>query len=164
MANENILSGLRCPSCGGYEPLTITFTTTGVFYDSGLEKLIGDNEWDDSSRVLCDGCSRVGTIESFADEDPGDEHRHKDSEDCISCSICGHCHESTDLVGEFQDEGWYFTMLSDVFGEEDFGPYDSKEEAEAAIKSVQEEAARLGNALRRFYSAPFEKEEVRNGG
>lgn len=49
---------------------------------------------------------------------------------------------------------WYFTVTSDEYGSEEYGPYDSPEEAEAGIARVKDKAAQLADGADREYSEP----------
>lgn len=52
------------------------------------------------------------------------------------------------------DEAWCFTVTSDEFGTEEFGSYDSKEDACDGIRRLQK---RVTDKIQRTYSAPFQK-------
>ncbi len=49
---------------------------------------------------------------------------------------------------------WYFTVTSDKYGSEDYGPYDSLEDAKAGITRVKAKAAQYGDGVDREYSEP----------
>jgi len=51
---------------------------------------------------------------------------------------------------------WYFTVTSDEFGAEDFGPYETKEEAAAGIERVSQQAFAMNDGIERDYTMPWE--------
>lgn len=53
------------------------------------------------------------------------------------------------------DEPWYWLMESEIDTEE-FGPYDTEEEAIAGTRRVQAEAGSLADGIKRRYSAPYQ--------
>jgi len=52
---------------------------------------------------------------------------------------------------------WYFTISSDEYGSEEFGPYDTKEEAQVGIDRVAEKAIDLNDDVERCFSLPYQK-------
>ena len=54
---------------------------------------------------------------------------------------------------------YWFTVASDEYGAEDYGPYDSELEALAGINRVKQAVKDLtGDSVKRLYSEPFQKE------
>jgi len=52
-------------------------------------------------------------------------------------------------------EQWYFSMESDVYGHEEFGPYDTETEAEEGMDRVMAKVAELGDGIERAYEEPY---------
>lgn len=52
---------------------------------------------------------------------------------------------------------WYWKLQSDVYGSEEFGGYDTKEEALEGIARVKENARQLNDGVEREYSEPYTK-------
>lgn len=52
---------------------------------------------------------------------------------------------------------WFFTMTSDVFGTEEFGPYSSRRSAKEGGDRVKHSAKRLNDGIERVYSEPYTK-------
>jgi len=52
---------------------------------------------------------------------------------------------------------WYFTVTSDEFGSEDYGPYDTEQEAQAGIDRVAEKAIELNDDVDRHFTRPYQK-------
>ncbi|KKM75076.1 hypothetical protein LCGC14_1393830 [marine sediment metagenome] len=55
--------------------------------------------------------------------------------------------------------GFWFTVTSDEYGLEEFGPYDSALEAEKASDRVQAKAEQLDDGVYREYAIPYQKDE-----
>ncbi len=58
---------------------------------------------------------------------------------------------------------WYFKMTSEPFGDDEFGPYDSREKAQAGILRVQESAEELRDGVERLFTPPYSKPKLRKG-
>lgn len=56
---------------------------------------------------------------------------------------------------------WYFTVASEEYGTEEYGPYDSEEEAKAGIDRVAEEAIDLNDDVERHFTRPYQRAERR---
>lgn len=56
---------------------------------------------------------------------------------------------------------WYFTVTSERYGSEEYGPYDSEREALQGIARVKIAARDLVDVVEREYGWPYEKEEVK---
>ncbi|MGC2422769.1 MAG: hypothetical protein WA666_00220 [Nitrospirota bacterium] len=56
---------------------------------------------------------------------------------------------------------WYFTVASEEYGTEEFGPYDTEEEAQAGIDRVAEEAIELNDDVERHFTRPYQRSERR---
>jgi hypothetical protein len=52
-----------------------------------------------------------------------------------------------------ENKEYEFTVCSEEYGCEDYGPYDSVEEAKAGIERIQEAAELLNDGVLRLYSA-----------
>jgi hypothetical protein len=61
--NEDCLDGMRCPSCGSYEPFYIDVQTTFTMFDDGGSEY-QDLHWDDDSYCAC-SCGKEGTVKDF---------------------------------------------------------------------------------------------------
>ena len=62
MANDNVLEGMRCPSCGSEEPFHILTAVMLTVHDSGTEMSKHSvAEWEDDSYAMCDSCDWEGT-------------------------------------------------------------------------------------------------------
>lgn len=62
MANDNVLEGMRCPSCGSEGPFDIQVMMMVTVYDSGTEmSKHSQTEWEDTSYATCDSCYWEGT-------------------------------------------------------------------------------------------------------
>ncbi len=64
MANENCLSGIRCPNCGSEEPFVITVQTLMRMFDDGSDTH-GDVDWNEGSGCSCESCKHAGLIRDF---------------------------------------------------------------------------------------------------
>lgn len=53
---------------------------------------------------------------------------------------------------------WYFTLKSEVFGTEEFGPYTTRRGAESGIKRIKRAVERLKDGIERHYSNPYTNE------
>lgn len=53
------------------------------------------------------------------------------------------------------EKEWYFTLKSEVFGTEEFGPYTTRREAESGIRRIKKAAERLKDGIERHYSNPY---------
>jgi hypothetical protein len=62
--NQNCLEGLRCPSCGSYEPFWISCITLALFYDDGVDRCF-DYDWNEDSTCSCTSCEFSGTVRDF---------------------------------------------------------------------------------------------------
>ena len=66
--NENVLTDVACPKCGGRECFKIAYSTMGCFGDDGEEEKEGDNEWTGRSYIECRNgacCGHFGTVAGF---------------------------------------------------------------------------------------------------
>jgi hypothetical protein len=54
---------------------------------------------------------------------------------------------------------WFFDMISDEFGDETFGPYDTEAEARESIDRVKQEAIKLNDEIERRFIGPYKKVE-----
>jgi hypothetical protein len=80
MTNENCLEGLRCPTCGQDERLTITALITCLVTDDGSDP-VGDHVWDDDSSTHCPECGFDGMLKAFRkpiDLPPDPDNRNDD--------------------------------------------------------------------------------------
>lgn len=59
---------------------------------------------------------------------------------------------------EDYEPGWYFTMASETYGAEDFGPYDTEAAALVGLGSVKIEAELLDDGVERMWTGPFYRE------
>lgn len=55
------------------------------------------------------------------------------------------------------NQGWYFTLSSDEYGSEEFGGYDTEQEAQEGIVRVKARAEILSDGITRYYSEPYQK-------
>ena len=77
MANSNHLKGLRCPSCGSYEPLYIAIDSIIAMYDDGpSEDCHWDLTWTKESSCECGECNWPGVLTDFSDPDWTEEASH----------------------------------------------------------------------------------------
>ena len=51
---------------------------------------------------------------------------------------------------------WYFDMYSEAYGTEQFGPYDTKDDAAAGVIRVKLKAEKLNDSVERIYSMPYD--------
>ena len=51
---------------------------------------------------------------------------------------------------------WYFDMYSEAYGTEQFGPYDTKDDASAGVIRVKLKAEKLNDSVERIYSMPYD--------
>jgi hypothetical protein len=61
---------------------------------------------------------------------------------------------ATRHVGEGTGEDWYFTMTG--MDTEEFGPYDTEDEAEAGMQRVKDKAEKLNDGVDREYDGPYQ--------
>ena len=54
-----------------------------------------------------------------------------------------------------QEARWYFTITSEIYGKEEFGPYDTEEEAQKGLLRVKEKEAGLDDGMDREYLGPW---------
>jgi hypothetical protein len=54
---------------------------------------------------------------------------------------------------------WYFKVTSDAYGEIEYGPYDTEEDADASINNIQATADKLNDGIQRTYTLPYQEEE-----
>jgi len=69
--NEHALEGMRCPTCGSYEPFRIAVTTTVIQYDDGTDEDTrgGHQAWGTDSDCECDACRHAGSVKDFLTPD-----------------------------------------------------------------------------------------------
>ena len=53
---------------------------------------------------------------------------------------------------------WYFTMTSKSYGAEEFGPYDTKEDASARVRRIRIRIKLLADATSRKFTLPYRKD------
>lgn len=53
---------------------------------------------------------------------------------------------------------WYWELKSREYGEEEFGGYDTEEDAHKGIERVKAQAKRLNDGIARTYSEPYYRE------
>ncbi len=58
---------------------------------------------------------------------------------------------------------WYFTVESDTYGMEWYGPYDTWDKTEAGMRRVQDKARELDDGVPRSYYGPLEIEVTTRG-
>lgn len=58
-----------------------------------------------------------------------------------------------------QEGNWYFSSLSDPYGSEEFGPYDTFTECVAGIQAYMRKALGLKDGVVRYFSLPYQKKE-----
>jgi DNA-directed RNA polymerase subunit RPC12/RpoP len=66
--NNNVLEGIKCPTCGSEEAFRIQVTTWITYVDEGeafLQDKGSDQEWDDESGIACCACGHDGMIFEF---------------------------------------------------------------------------------------------------
>jgi hypothetical protein len=51
---------------------------------------------------------------------------------------------------------WHFDVYSEAYGTEQFGPYDTKDDATAGVIRVKLKAAKLNDSVERIYSMPYD--------
>ena len=56
---------------------------------------------------------------------------------------------------------WYFTVASEEYGTEEYGPYDTEQEAQAGIDRVAEESIDLNDDVERHFTRPYQRAERR---
>ena len=56
-----------------------------------------------------------------------------------------------------RSEGWFFTVISDEYGVEDYGPYDNEDDAWAGMARVKDKAISLDDDIDRQYELPEER-------
>ena len=56
---------------------------------------------------------------------------------------------------------WYFTVASEEYGTEEFGPYDTEKEAQAVIDRVAEQSIDLNDDVERHFTRPYQRVERR---
>jgi hypothetical protein len=54
---------------------------------------------------------------------------------------------------------WYFTVASEEYGTEEYGPYETKKEAQAGIDRVAEEAIDINDDVLRRFTLPYQRSE-----
>lgn len=65
MANDNVLAGIKCPSCSSQGPFTIVGTATFLnVTDEGCDEF-EEMSWDEESYINCNACGHNGIIEEF---------------------------------------------------------------------------------------------------
>ena len=65
MTNDNVLEGIRCPSCKSEGPFNIVAAATFIdVTDDGVTDFTGV-EWSDQSNIVCKMCGRTGLVWSF---------------------------------------------------------------------------------------------------
>lgn len=64
MANENCLSGMKCPKCSSEGPYSISVYAMAVVHDDGTDE-VTDIGWDHDSACACRGCGFSGTVDDF---------------------------------------------------------------------------------------------------
>ena len=67
MPNQSYLEGMRCPSCGSYEPLRIEIRTVIEFNDNGSDELY-DLTWDEDNYCECVECNFTGVVKDFEEK------------------------------------------------------------------------------------------------
>ena len=66
MANENCLTGFKCPECGHKDTFSIGGHAMFDVTDDGADVAQGyDIEWADEDVCICDKCHHVGTVGDF---------------------------------------------------------------------------------------------------
>jgi len=58
----------------------------------------------------------------------------------------------------------YLRMTSELFGTEDFGPYDNRREASAAMERIQARAAEIADGIERWFQVITNREHASSEG
>lgn len=65
--NSEMLDGVKCPKCGSLGPFTIKVTTWASLYDTYVDDIDHDVEWEPDAMTYCGakGCTMKGPLTEF---------------------------------------------------------------------------------------------------
>ena len=69
MANENCLSGIKCPDCGQEDKFYIVASAEFEVTDDGTDTHSGVG-WDNESHIRCAECGAAGKVKHFQEPEP----------------------------------------------------------------------------------------------
>lgn len=96
MANDNCLTGLRCPNCHQEDRFFIVGTTQFEVFDDGTEGH-GDIEWDEDALATCATCEYQGKLEDF-------RALTEDEEEHYVCDVVQCCYDDNKVLRSVVEE------------------------------------------------------------
>lgn len=111
---------------------------------------------DKTLKVVCQNCHWQGLSGTGVAPIPDLEDRlvPGDIVPACECPKCGAL-----CYGYEADGNWFFQMSSSEYGNEEFGPYDSEEEAWAGMRRITE-GDEFKDGIERRFRPPFRKEAL----